>query len=171
MKNCLIIIRGPLGVGKTTIARILAERIGAKCFSIDEILKEERLDRIDPKEHCIPSINFLSVEEEYLPEIQKHLEKQSVIFEGNFYHKEQIDFFAKHFKHNLIVVTLTAKLETCIYRDKQRGKSSSKTAIEEIYKLVSRFDAGIIISSDGKPRDLIVEQIQNAIKATSKGSH
>ena len=37
-ENSVIIIRGPLGVGKTTISRILAERMNVKLYLIDDLL-------------------------------------------------------------------------------------------------------------------------------------
>ncbi len=38
--NKIIIIRGPLGVGKTTIAKLLADKIGAQYLSLDKIFKK-----------------------------------------------------------------------------------------------------------------------------------
>jgi shikimate kinase len=39
-----VIIRGPLGCGKSTISKELAKKINAKYFSIDKILKENNLE-------------------------------------------------------------------------------------------------------------------------------
>ena len=45
MEYC-IIIRGPAGVGKTTIAKELARNLDADYFSFDEIMEENKLDTI-----------------------------------------------------------------------------------------------------------------------------
>jgi shikimate kinase len=164
MRNVVIIIRGPLGVGKSTLSRILAERMGAKLYLIDDLLKEAGFDRIDPKLGCIPVANFLAVQEDILPEIKKHLSKYSVVIEGNFYHKDQIDFFFKGLKENPVVVTLKADLETCIARDEKRKPSSGAKTVTSIYNLVSKFDDGLVLDIEGKPRELIVEAIQKWLK-------
>ena len=41
-----IIIRGPAGVGKTTVARLLAKKLKLKHIQIDKLLKEKNLDKI-----------------------------------------------------------------------------------------------------------------------------
>ena len=46
MSNC-IVIRGPLGVGKTTVARALAEQLSALYISIDQVLEDHDLLRSD----------------------------------------------------------------------------------------------------------------------------
>lgn len=173
MKTSVIIIRGPLGVGKTTISRILAERMGAKYISIDKLLADAKLDRIDPKTRSIPLANFLAVQEDILPEMDSLLERQSIVIDGNFYYREQIDFFARNFKFNLFVITLKAKLETCVDRDKKRASarvslngniSYGRKATEEIYALVSKFDEGFVVDTEGKARDFIVEMIQKSAR-------
>ena len=52
-----VIVRGPLGVGKTTVARKLAERLQGPYVSIDKVLDDHGLDQTD--EPCIPLRNFL----------------------------------------------------------------------------------------------------------------
>ncbi len=164
MRNIVIIIRGPLGIGKSTLAKILAERMGAKLYSIDDLLKEAGFDRVDPKLGCIPIANFLAVQEDILPEIKKHLSKHSVVIDGNFYHKEQIDFFFKSLQENPLVVTLKADLETCIARDAKRKHSHGVGAATAVYNLVSKFDDGLVLDIEGKPREFIVEVIQGWLR-------
>lgn len=165
MLHSLIIIRGPLGVGKTTISKILSERMGAKYFSIDGFLEKTKLDKIDPKEKRIPLANFLAAEEEMMPEINKTLERFDVIVDGSFYYKEQVVFFRQNVGRNFLVVTLKAKLETCIARDKKREKPYGKKIVQDVYNLVSALDTGLVIDVDGKKREQIVELIQKELNA------
>jgi len=46
-----IIIRGPAGVGKTTIAKKLAARLGETYISFDKIMREKGLDKIEGHEN------------------------------------------------------------------------------------------------------------------------
>lgn len=43
----LILLRGPLGVGKTTIAQKLAAALNARVVSIDSVLEENGLDHAE----------------------------------------------------------------------------------------------------------------------------
>ena len=165
MVNTLIIIRGPLGVGKTTISKIIAEKIEAKYISIDKLLEDAKLDYVDPKTGCISVANFLAVQEDILEDIKKLLEKQDVVLDGDFYYKEQINFFKENLKYeNIFVVTLKAKLETCIERDKCRKGSLGRKLVEQVYALVKNFDAGFIVDVEGKTREQIVKQIRDGMK-------
>ena len=42
-----VIIRGPAGVGKSTIAKAIAKKLGALYISFDEILSKHNLDIIE----------------------------------------------------------------------------------------------------------------------------
>lgn len=85
MEYC-IIIRGPAGVGKTTIAKELARNLDADYFSFDEIMEANKLDTIIGD--GIPSKNFVKANEIVLDLIKN---KDRVILDGCFYRKEQID--------------------------------------------------------------------------------
>ena len=115
----IILIRGPLGVGKTTISKELAKQLNASYFSVDGILEELQLDKTDGD--GIPVKNFISAQEHILPLIKVAMDNgKGVIIDGNFYHKEQLDYFAKKFGEKLHVYTLHAPIEACIERDHNR---------------------------------------------------
>ena len=57
-----ILIRGPLGVGKTTVARALAEQVGGLYVSVDGILAEHGLDKVEGE--CITVENFIKLARE-----------------------------------------------------------------------------------------------------------
>ena len=66
-----IVIRGPLGVGKTTIAKALARQLDGLYLSIDDVLDENNLDVIEDGEPCIPAENFVAAQT--LTKIRNHL--------------------------------------------------------------------------------------------------
>ena len=156
-----IIIRGPLGIGKSTIAEKLSKSLNAKYVSIDKILEEHGLDKVSPEAECIPIENFIKANEFILPEVRKILKKcKIVIFDACFYHKEVIEHIIQNLKgYQHYVFTLKAPLEICIKRDLEREKTHGEEAARAVYKLVSRFDYGIVIDVSNKTIEQTVKEI------------
>ncbi len=69
-----IIIRGPLGCGKSTIAQKLADTLHAEHINMDDILAKNGLDKADPEAGCIPATNFIKANEIILPEVKEKLQ-------------------------------------------------------------------------------------------------
>jgi len=145
-----IIIRGPLGVGKSTIARSLAKLLRAKYVSMDLILRKHGLDKAHYKKG-IPADNFIKANKTILPEVKSKLKAgKIVIFDGCFYHKKQIEHIIKSLSVPHYIFTLKAPLKVCIARDRKRKKSYGKDAATAVHHLVSRFDHGIVINTNKK---------------------
>ncbi|OGJ17910.1 hypothetical protein A3K73_02795 [Candidatus Pacearchaeota archaeon RBG_13_36_9] len=162
IKAFVIIIRGPLGIGKTTIAKMLAKDFDAEYFSIDSVLEQEGLDKIDEKQGCIPAGNFIKANHRIIPKIRESISLcKPIIVDGNFYHKEQLENLIKKLDEaKSFVFTLKASLKTCIERDKKRQKPYGKQAAEAVYKLVSKFDYGIAVDTENKTEEEVVEEIK-----------
>ncbi len=155
-----IIIRGPLGIGKSTIAKELSKSLNAKYISIDMILEEYGLDKVKADAECIPAKNFIKADEIIIPEANKSLKKgKKVVFDACFYHKQHIEHLTQRLNYPHQVFTLKASLETCIKRDKNRKKTHGKEAAKAVYKLVSRFDYGISVNTDNKTINEVVKEI------------
>lgn len=156
-----VIIRGPLGIGKSTVSRKLTEILGAKYISMDDVLEELGLDTVPENEECIPAKNFIKADEYILTEARKNLsDGKIVIFDGNFYHREQIDHLVNSlsdYEHHGF--TLKAPLDICIERDKHREKPYGKWAVMAVHNLVSRFDYGKSIDTENKNLHQVVEEI------------
>jgi uncharacterized protein YutE (UPF0331/DUF86 family)/broad-specificity NMP kinase len=166
MHPFVIIIRGILGIGKITIAKMLTKDLGADYFSIDSILEQEGLDKVDEKQGCIPLSNFIKANEKILLKIKETIcLNKTVIIDGNFYHKEQLDNLVNSLSDSKVYIfTLKTSLKTCIQRDKERQNSYGKDAATAVYKLVSRFDYGIIIDTENKTEKVVVEEIKEGLK-------
>jgi len=152
-----IIIRGSLGVGKSTVAKKLAKQLNAEYISIDELLKNQKLDVIEGE--CIPLKNFIKVIDTVLPEVKKHLKNKIVVFDGNFYHKEQIDYLVRHLDTPNYAFTLTAPIHVCLERDTAREKTLGEEAAKAVHNLVMRVDYGTQIKTEGKTADDVVKEI------------
>ncbi|MDD4287770.1 MAG: AAA family ATPase [Candidatus Peribacteraceae bacterium] len=141
-----IILRGPLGCGKSTIALVLSKILNAAYVSLDEVLAENGLDKVDPDAECIPVLNFIQANNRVLPEVQAQLRNgRHIIFDACFYHKEAIEHIQQHLAFPGYIFTLKAPLDICIARDRNRSKSYGEDAARAVHQLVSRFDEGIII--------------------------
>lgn len=147
--NYYIIIRGPLGSGKSTIAERLAQKLGAEYVGIDGVLEKYDLDKIPPNAPCIPAENFIKANEIITPSVrEKLLGGRIVIFDACFYHKEAIEHLIQNLKFPHYVFTLKVSLEVCVKRDRERTKIYGENAARAVYELVSRFDYGINIDAN-----------------------
>jgi adenylate kinase family enzyme len=133
-----VVIRGPLGVGKTTVAARLAKRISAECISIDRILDEHGLWEAGRLSE------FLQANEFGVPQARGFLEKGTpVIFGGNFYWKTQIKDLVGQLDYRRYIFTLKAPLRLCIERDRGRVTSHGSKGAKEVYAKATKFDYGI----------------------------
>jgi tRNA uridine 5-carbamoylmethylation protein Kti12 len=151
-----IIIRGPLGCGKSTIAETLSKKLKAKHFAIDRVLEDYNIEEWENGYVSIKS--FIKANEISAEKAKKDLEKGiPVIFDGNFYFKEQIENLIKRLNFPHQVFTLKAPLHVCIDRDSKRAKTHGKDAAEAVYKKSTSFDYGIGIDVNKSKKETIEE--------------
>jgi predicted kinase len=152
-----LIIRGPLGVGKTTVARLIAERLGGDYISIDEVLAENGLDQV---EDGIPAGNFIRANELLLPGANASLAAgRAVVLDGNFYYISQISHLNPRLRTHLHVFTLHAPLEVCIRRDEARERVYGVDSATWVYYLAGRVKTGTVIETEHKSAEEVVEEI------------
>ncbi|MBT6773803.1 AAA family ATPase [Candidatus Woesearchaeota archaeon] len=154
-----IIIRGAAGVGKSTITKELAEITTAKVYQYDQIMKSLGFNFIQG-EKWIPLHKYLEADKVMIPKFQKELaENVSLIFDGNFYHYEQIDQLIKQLNCPHYIFTLKANLEECIKRNKTRIGKLADAAVKEVFEITKDQNYGIIIETDNKTTQEVVEEI------------
>ena len=159
-----IVIRGPLGVGKSTVARAVADSISGIYISVDQVLEEHKLDKASDGEG-IPLENFLMANQFLLKETeQARAEGKPLVIDGNFYHKEQVDQLVELLVGDVAVFTLKASVETCLARDADRGKSYGEDATRVVHMFVSRFDFGTIVDTNDQTVDETVQSILKSMK-------
>ncbi|MFN2283664.1 MAG: AAA family ATPase [Anaerolineae bacterium] len=153
-----VIIRGPLGVGKTTIARELAQRLGALYVSVDTVMTENGLDIVEGE--YIPVENFVKVNELVFPQAANALNDGiPVVFDGNFYYERQITHLLETVQGPHYVFTLQAPLDVCIARDAQRALVYGEDAAAAVHCAVSRVDYGTSIETAGKTVENVLQEI------------
>jgi len=156
--TCAIIIRGPAGVGKTTIGEILNKKLNALFINYDKELKKRKLNYVQG-EKCVPESNFFTVNKKVMNEINNALNNNFyVIIEQNFYHKTCLIDLAEKIKGEVFVFTLNADVGECIKRDKTR-KGIGEEAIKAVHKLSTSFKHGIEINTKRKNAKQIAEEI------------
>jgi adenylate kinase family enzyme len=137
----IIIIRGPLGVGKTTIAKLLAEKINAEYISLDKIMKDNNLEEKDG----IPVKNYLQANDIILKTIKDS--KDSFIIDGCFYYQKQIDDLKSKFPNSIVFFSLISSVEKCIARDSQREKPYGKESAEYVHMVTTKIKEGYEIDN------------------------
>ncbi len=158
-----IIIRGPAGVGKTSIAHKLSQLLHAYYIGFDTVLQCHNLDFIS-ENGCVSECNMLLANKMIIPEAQERLKnRQSVIFDGNFYHKSQLEDLITELKYPYLIFTLKADLPTCSARNKMRKQPLNDQEIKNVFELVSKFDYGEVINTNGYNVGEIVQKILKEI--------
>jgi len=71
----LIVIRGRLGVGKSSVSERLARRLKGKYMSIDALLEKYKLDKVEGK--SVPLKNFIKIGRKALPMIKESFRKKA----------------------------------------------------------------------------------------------
>lgn len=150
----LIIIRGPLGVGKTTISKKVAERFHAVYISVDELIDTYGLSTDDG----IPLSSFLQVNE-HIRSLISQSDNEIYIVDGNFYYQEQLDDMIQHHQGECDVITLVADVETCIMRDKERKTSYGEDATRYVYMMTMKIVTDTIIYTDQKTIENVLQEV------------
>ncbi|MBU1151823.1 AAA family ATPase [Patescibacteria group bacterium] len=156
----LIVIRGPLGVGKTTISKILAQNLGVGYLSLDQIIDDN--DLIPANAEGIPLESFLRANAIILDLTKGH--KNSHIIDGCFYYQEQIDDLLERFNNSVEIVTLTCHVEKCIERDSKRQKVYGEDSARFVHMVTTRIRAGHEIDNTNLTVEKTIEKIIEKIK-------
>jgi predicted kinase len=147
-----VILRGPLGVGKTTVSRRLSGVIRAEYISIDRILDEHGLWRSGRLSE------FLRANEVAGGRARNGLAQGiPVVFDGNFYWKSQIKDLIGRLEYPRYVFTLKAPLAVCIERDRRRPGPHGAQGASEVYAKSTKFEYGIGVDATGSVEDIVQE--------------
>lgn len=134
-----VIIRGPLGVGKSAVSKRLARKLRAAYISVDRVLDDQGIwyaGRLS---------EFLRANDVVVRDARRFLEEdRPVIIDGNFYWKTQIQDLLRRLDFPRYVFTLNAPLEICIRRDRERASPHGRAAAREVYAKSTRFEYGIV---------------------------
>lgn len=164
-----IIIRGPLGSGKTTISKRLASILNAEHIAIDGILDEHKLTD-DKEDGYISQKSFIKANEIAVTHAKEILMSgRPIIFDGNFYWESQIDDLILKLQFPHSIFTLKVPLSVCIERDSKRTHPHRKDAAMVVYAKTSEFDAGTTIDASTSTEN-IIDQMMTQIQTDHRTS-
>jgi predicted kinase len=147
------IVRGPLGIGKTTVCERLAEELGAAYISIDRILDKHGLWESGELAEFLRANQFVAdLAVAFLAR------GTPVIIDGNFYWKAQIEDLIARLQFAHYVFTLEAPLKVCIERDQLRCAPHGPAAAREVFVKTTAFDYGVSVDA-ARPLEAVVSQI------------
>ncbi|MBR9705875.1 ATP-binding protein [Candidatus Pacearchaeota archaeon] len=163
-----LIIRGALGIGKSTVSKKLANVLDARHISYDELIDVHPYLLDHKEDGYISQKSFFIANNMALDRARKDLEKRRlVIFDGNFYWKSTLDDFVLKM-HDLgysgQIFTLTAPLDVCMGRDAAREKPYGPEAAKAVYKKANSFESGVEVDTTNINEDDVVNYIIKNLK-------
>ena len=155
-----VIIRGPLGCGKSAIAERIAKILHAEYISVDRVLDDHSLTK-EWEEGYISQKSFKKANEIVAAKAKQALEKgKPVVCDGNFYWRSQIEDLVQRLDFPHYIFTLKTPLEVCIARDSKRSKPHGKDAAVAVYAKSMEFTYGTVIDVN-KPLNECVEELRS----------
>lgn len=145
-----VVIRGPLGVGKSTVSKALAKEIRAVVVSIDA-LADQHWDGGSLRLYLRTNVAAAA-------RAKPALDRGTpVVFDGCFYWKTQIQDLERLLPEVHRVFTLRAPLRVCIERDEGRRVTFGAEATAQVYRKTSRFEYGVPIDANGALSETVRE--------------
>jgi tRNA uridine 5-carbamoylmethylation protein Kti12 len=155
------VVRGPLGIGKTTVAKRLARSLRGRYISVDAILEEFDLE--EWSEGYISEASFLRTNPFVVERATPHLANGTpVVVDGNFYWESQVSDLCGRIPYPSTVFTLKGSLELCIFRDAHRKRSFGEDSARDVYAKVVSFECGIPVDAT-RPLPAIVEELRSRL--------
>ena len=156
-----LIVRGPLGAGKSTIARRLARRLRGRYVSIDRILEERDLERWE--DGYISEASFLRANEFAARAADRFLRHGTpAIVDGNFYWPRAIDDLIDRLPYAHAVLTLRLPVGKCRVRDAGRARPLGDAAVRDVYRKVTSFDRGLRVDARGSIDEVVARALDAA---------
>lgn len=129
--NFVLIITGPPGVGKTTLAKIICQHNKCSYFSSDEISK-----KLFPGIYKDTLQQLKQTNKELLEELKDYNNKNCIVIDSVFLDEDFIKELKKVFGEHLIIKVIFPPIKTIIERDKaRRCWTSGEEDIKRYYKI------------------------------------
>jgi len=144
-----------LGVGKTTVSKLLSQNLHLEYLSLDQIVDDYKL--VPANSDGIPLESYLKANQ-LIFDLAKKSENLFII-DGCFYYHEQIDDLLKKFDNNVEIFTLTSHVDKCIERDSKREKVYGEDSARFVHMVTTKIQAGHEINNTDQTVEETVEKI------------
>jgi predicted kinase len=162
-----VVIRGPLGIGKTTVAKRLARSLRGGWISVDAVLEEEDLEQWE--DGYISETSFLRSNAFVVERATPWWAKDApVVVDGNFYWASQVEDLTRRWSVPWVVFTLRAPRSTCLERDAHRKRPLGEESVRDVFAKVVSFESGIPVDAT-RPLPAIVADLMARIRARGLG--
>jgi len=147
-----LIVRGPLGSGKTALSRRLVEVLKGRYVSIDQILDDHGLEQWDGD--YISEQSFLDANRFAVREAEGYLRGgQPVVIDGNFYWRSVVDDLLARLPYPHLVLTLKVPFSECVVRDAARTHPLGTESVRMVFDKATSFDCGVPLDATGSLDD------------------
>jgi len=166
-KNFVVILRGPSGVGKSTISSIIQEKLGSNWTVIDVDkfkhympLKEDKSNRAERTEiaHDVGNYFAKAMYDKGYNVILEEMYRQR--------HNDQLVQFLTSNNMSYVKVFLSAPLDALIQRSKEREKNVPEEETRRFYEEAQPLPEDLVIDtstySSEQAADMIIARVQNA---------
>lgn len=154
-----IIIRGPLGVGKSTIGLKLSAALNYTYVSLDQVIDDNKL--VPPGVEGVPLESFLEANKLLLQFARQS--KEPLLIDGCFYHQEQLDDLVAKLDGAVTIFTLTCSVEKCVERDSKREKVYGEDAARFVHMMTNNVKAGVEIDTTALSADETIAMIMKKL--------
>jgi adenylate kinase family enzyme len=165
----VIVITGPTGVGKTTLALMLSKHYGCPYISEDEIARNNFPTIYQNIENYPDKVRLIA--NQLFKEARKHFDaKKSVVIDRINLEKEFIENMQKTFHRHLILKVLWPPIEVTIERDRKReGWTSGENAVKAFYQKYEELkpiigEENYIDNSGQTPKEVLGKLVANIEK-------
>lgn len=146
----ILVICGPPGAGKTSIAEVLRERLEARGTPV--------------RSHHSDEFSSRTYEQLYERVVDDPEETLTVV-DGTFYQREwQVQFQTFLSREDVRFVHVTASLETCLARNRARADAIEERGVHVIYREFDEPEDALEIDTEETSVDEAVDRILGALE-------